>query len=120
VKWVETESGWKYGEWSLVPGERGGWWLHSAGEAWDWKAELAEAKAAVERKQGLAMTIALAKRACTDVKVARGPFRHQARKAGYEGAVGGWIYFQGRVVTQGWQGLADLVASGRVRFEEQQ
>lgn len=62
--------------------------------------------------------IALAKRAQTDLRVARGPFRKLAIANGCNGARGGWIYRDGRSVTQGWQALADLVVRGSVRFQE--
>jgi hypothetical protein len=62
--------------------------------------------------------IELARQAKTDPKVARGAFRKLAVKEGFNGASGGWIYYRDDTgaITQGWQGLADLVASGTVRF----
>lgn len=62
--------------------------------------------------------IALAYKAQTDPKVARGAFKRLAMAEGYKGAVGGWIYYrdQRKAVAQGWQCLADLVVRGYVRF----
>lgn len=62
--------------------------------------------------------IELARQAKTDLKVARGAFRKLAVKEGFNGASGGWIYYRDDTgaITQGWQGLADLVARGTVRF----
>lgn len=62
--------------------------------------------------------IALAQRAQTNVHIARGAFKRLAQAEGFTGAVGGWIYFRGNheATVQGWQNLANLVATGRVRF----
>lgn len=62
--------------------------------------------------------VALANQARTNPRVARGAFKKLAMAEGYTGASGGWIYYRDSrtAVAQGWQGLADLVGRGMLRF----